>query len=210
LDRRHALWAVKGLSNIEHLPLFQHTHKPLFQKEPDVKLPAIQLGEQVVDDYRSLKLSLKAHPMELLRPYFNKKEYTDCRKLTELPNDSIVLLAGLVLIRQRPGSARGVLFITIEDETGVANLIVWPQKMELYRRTVFGSQLLGVQGKLQREGIVTHIVAERLFDHSSRLCSLSSENYSNSKRTKNSNLPTSQTNDHIRTRINIPRSRDFK
>ena len=89
-----------------------------------------------------------------------------CRKLTRRKSGSWVKLAGLVLIRQRPGSAKGVIFVTIEDESGVANLIVWPHMMERYRRTVLGAQLLGIEGRLQREGVVTHVVAHKLHDFS--------------------------------------------
>ena len=158
----------------------------------------------MADDYLSLKLSLKAHPMELLRPYFETKGYIHCRRLTETPDQSVVLLAGLVLIRQRPSSAKGVIFITIEDETGVANLIVWPNKMERYRRMVFGSQILGAVGKLQREGIVTHIVVERLFDYSYKLGELASTNYSTSDTIESFKHPINTT------KVIIPRSRYFK
>ena len=122
----------------------------------------------------------------------------------------MVRLAGVVLIRQRPSSAKGVIFITIEDETDVVNLIVWPHKIERYRRAVFGSQLLGVEGKLQREGTVTHIVAERLFDYSFQLGSLTSENLPEPGVIQNSNIPANLSITDNRTRIPIPRSRDFK
>ena len=92
-----------------------------------------------------------------------------CAQLADTEPGSLVRLAGIVLIRQRPGSAKGVVFVTIEDETGIANLIVWPHKMERYRRQVLGAHLLGVEGRLQRQGIVTHVIAERVFDLSHRL-----------------------------------------
>ena len=169
LDRRQALWAVKGLIDDKPLPLFAHLSGHRFRREPTVILPEMSLGEQVADDYLALKLSLKAHPMALLRPHFEAEKMLTCAALADHKPDTTVRLAGVVLIRQRPGSAKGVVFVTIEDETGSANLIVWPHKMERYRRTVLGSYLLGVEGKLQREGIVTHIVADRLFDFSYRL-----------------------------------------
>tara|TARA_Y100000739_G_C20201129_1_gene281078 strand:- start:109 stop:540 length:432 start_codon:yes stop_codon:yes gene_type:complete len=107
--------------------------------------------------------------MALLRDGFTSEKFITCAELGTITPDNIVRLAGLVLIRQRPGSAKGVIFITLEDETGVANLIIWPHKLERYRRTVIGSYLLGVEGKLQREGIVTHIVSDKLYDFSYRL-----------------------------------------
>ncbi|MBT7268947.1 MAG: error-prone DNA polymerase [Rhodospirillaceae bacterium] len=169
LDRRQALWEVKGLSDAKPLPLFAHLPEHRFRKEPSVTLPNMSRGENVAADYKALRLSLKAHPMALLRDGFKPEKIITCAELATAKPNTMVRLAGVVLIRQRPGSAKGVIFVTIEDETGIANLIVWPHKMERYRRTVIGSYLLGVEGKLQREGIVTHIVAEKLYDFSYRL-----------------------------------------
>ena len=169
LDRRQALWEVKGLTYASPLPLFAQLPEHQFCKEPSVDLPKMSLGENVAADYKALRLSLKTHPMAILREGFAPEEIITCADLATATPESMVRLAGLVLIRQRPGSAKGVIFITLEDETGTANLIIWPNKMERYRRTVIGSYLLGVEGKLQREGIVTHIVAEKLYDFSYRL-----------------------------------------
>jgi error-prone DNA polymerase len=169
LDRRQALWEIKGLNDAKPLPLFAHLPEHRFRKEPPVSLPNMSLGENVAADYKALRLSLKAHPMALLRESFVPEKIITCAELATAKPESMVRLAGVVLIRQRPGSAKGVIFITLEDETGIANLIVWPHKMERYRRTVIGSYLLGVEGKLQREGIVTHIIAEKLYDFSYRL-----------------------------------------
>ena len=210
LDRRRAFWAVKGLSVDAPLPLFKNLQEHQFQKEPNVVLPTMRLGEQVADDYLALKLSLKAHPMELLRPHFKAEKYITCASLTQLSTESLVLLAGLVLIRQRPSSAKGVIFITIEDETGVANMIIWPHKMELYRQTVFGSQLLGIRGKLQREGVVTHVVAETLFDHSFLLGNLASKNLPDPNFVQSSDIKNNLSIANKKTRTSIPRSRDFK
>ena len=148
--------------------------------------------------------------MKLIRPQFEARKYLTCASLGQIPTESLVPLAGLVLIRQRPSSAKGVIFITIEDETGVANLIVWSHKMERYRRAVFNSQLLGVEGKLQREGTVTHIVTERLFDYSFQLGSLTSENLPRPDIIQSSNIPANLSVTGNGTRIPIPRSRDFK
>ena len=130
-----------------------------------------------------------------------------CADLVAAKPDSIVRVAGVVLIRQRPGSAKGVIFVTLEDETGIANLIVWPHKMERYRRTVIGSYVLGVEGKLQREGIVTHVVSEKLHDFTYRLSHLTSGEVLepgpiNSIRDIPGNTP--------KTKPRMPGSRDFR
>ena len=174
LDRRQALWAVKGLADAPALPLFQQLSSGDARPEPAVTLPKMQIGEQVTDDYLSIKLSLKAHPMALLRSRFDAEGFTPCATLADITMGSIVDVAGIVLIRQRPGSAKGVTFITIEDETGVANLIIWPDRMEKFRQVVLGGRLIGVRGQVQREGIVTHIVSETLVDYSHRLSYLTS------------------------------------
>ena len=168
IDRRRALWAAKGVDDWAPLPLFGDLPDDRLRPEPEVTLPEISLGEQVADDYRMLKMSLKAHPMNLLRGSFEVEGTLPCGVLTQCPDGARVRVAGLVLIRQRPGEGNAI-FITLEDETGIANLIVWPHKMERYRRVVLGASLICVEGKLQREGIVTHIISERLYDMTHRL-----------------------------------------
>ncbi|MCC0035003.1 MAG: error-prone DNA polymerase [Hoeflea sp.] len=167
LDRRDALWAVKALdplSSAERLPLFALADSHDLQKEPDVDLPPMPLGEQVINDYQALSFSLKAHPMSFLRERLAGK---GCRPNSDLQDIRIgrqVKVAGLVLVRQRPGSAKGVVFETIEDETGVANIIVWPKVFEKFRAIVLGSRCVGVRGRLQNEDGVIHVVAEYLED----------------------------------------------
>jgi len=161
LDRRQALWAVKGLDDTP-LPLFQHLSDP--RQEPSVDLPTMPLGEHVADDYRALALSLKAHPLALLRGELAKRGYRASDCLTALPHGCRVRVAGLVTARQRPGSARGVVFATLEDETAIANVIVWPQVFEDFRRPVLRAQLMGVTGEIQKEGRVIHLVSERVED----------------------------------------------
>ncbi|MCD6073893.1 MAG: dnaE [Rhodospirillales bacterium] len=168
LDRRRALWAVKGIDNAAPLPLFKTLSDIEIHPEAEVTLPEMSLGEQVADDYRALKLSLKAHPMKLLRGTFDRDGVLPCGSLLTTPDGTFVRAAGLVLIRQRPGEGT-VIFITIEDETGIANIIVWNHMMERFRKEVLTSSLLYVEGKLQREGIVTHIVAERLVNRTQTL-----------------------------------------
>jgi error-prone DNA polymerase len=135
-------------------------------------LPRMPLGEHVVEDYASLGLSLKRHPLAFLRAEFAREGLVPAADLAWLPVERRLSVAGLVLIRQRPGSANGVIFVTVEDETGVANLIVWPPILERFRRAVLGATLLRCTGKLQREQGVIHVVAERLDDLTSRLNTL--------------------------------------
>jgi error-prone DNA polymerase len=135
-------------------------------------LPAMALGEHVVEDYRSLSLSLKRHPLAFLRSELERDGIVPAAELATLPVERRVAIAGLVLIRQRPGSAKGVIFITLEDETGIANLIVWPPILERFRRTVLGATLLYCKGRLQREEGVIHVVAEDLRDLTPRLQTL--------------------------------------
>ena len=138
LDRRAALWEVRALdplSAAERLPLFAAAGDGAdLQAEAQVALPLMPLGEHVVNDYRSLSLSLKAHPVSFLRARARRRAASSRRAGSpELPSGRRVSVAGLVLVRQRPGTASGVIFATLEDETGVANIIVWPKIFERFR-----------------------------------------------------------------------------
>jgi error-prone DNA polymerase len=135
-------------------------------------LPEMPLGEHVVEDYASLSLTLKRHPLAFLRTELAREGLVTAAELARLPVDRRLSIAGIVLIRQRPGSANGVVFITIEDETGIANLIVWPAILERFRRAALGATLLRCTGKLQREESVIHVVADRLEDMTPRLNTL--------------------------------------
>jgi error-prone DNA polymerase len=135
-------------------------------------LPEMPLGEHVVEDYASLSLTLKRHPLAFLRAELAREGLVTAAELAHLPVDRRLSIAGIVLIRQRPGSANGVVFITIEDETGIANLIVWPAILERFRRAALGATLLRCTGKLQREESVIHVVADRLADMTPRLNTL--------------------------------------
>jgi error-prone DNA polymerase len=170
LDRRRALWAVKALGE-PPLPLFAAGEAAAAASENRAAalLPEMPFGEHVVQDYASLGLSLKRHPLAFLRAELAREGRVSAADLARLPVDRRVAIAGIVLIRQRPGSANGVVFITIEDETGIANLILWPPILERFRRAALGATLLGCTGKLQREQTVIHIVAERLADLTPRL-----------------------------------------
>ena len=172
LSRRDVLWAVRGFSDVA-LPLLDGAADP----EPSVTLPALTLGEQVVDDYGSFSLTLRSHPLALLRTTFARRGISSTAVLENSKNGDVFTLAGLVLVRQRPGTASGVVFVTIEDEAGIANLVVWPKVFEAHRRIVMGSRLMGVRGRIQREGegdyVVIHLVAEELWDLSTELDSIS-------------------------------------
>jgi error-prone DNA polymerase len=126
----------------------------------------------VLADYIALRMSLKAHPMALLREDFAPRGFLPAIALRGVASGRIVRTAGIVLIRQRPGTASGVIFSTLEDETGIANLIIWPKIFERFRRIVLGARLLGVRGQLQSEQGVIHVVARELFDLSGHLARL--------------------------------------
>lgn len=167
LSRREALWAVRALdvkSATEELPLFEQVRHVDLQAEPATKLPDMQPGEQVIEDYRYLSLSLKAHPVSFLREDLQKMGITRSVDLLTVPNGKRVTIAGLVLVRQRPGSAKGVIFMTLEDETGVANAIVWSKIFDKYRAVVMGARLVKIRGRLQSQSGVIHTVVEHIED----------------------------------------------
>ena len=169
LSRRDALWQAKAIRGDKPLPLFANSIDGEGVQEVDARLPVMQLGEEVVEDYVAMRLSLRAHPMELLRP-----SMPGLIPHAELPTVPLgrVSVCGLVITRQRPGTASGVIFITLEDETGVSNVVVWPKVFQRFRREVMGGRLLRVTGYLQREGIVVHLIAQRVEDLSLRLSGL--------------------------------------
>jgi error-prone DNA polymerase len=121
-------------------------------------------GESVVHDYRALALSLKAHPVSFLRQMLNRRGTLPAFELGQMKDGAIVETAGLVLVRQRPGTASGIIFSTLEDETGIANIVIWSKLFEKNRRAVLGSRMLAVKGQLQREGLVIHIIAREFTD----------------------------------------------
>ncbi|MDF2141489.1 error-prone DNA polymerase [Paenirhodobacter sp. CAU 1674] len=169
LTRRDALWAVRAIRAPAPLPLFSNPLDGEGLAEPAVTLPPMHLGQEVVEDYVALRLTLRAHPMELLRPTL--PGLTPHDRLPEVPPGRLAV-CGLVITRQRPGTSSGVIFLTLEDETGVSNIVVWPRVYERFRRAVMGGRLLRVTGRLEREGIVTHLIADRIEDLSHRLSDL--------------------------------------
>jgi error-prone DNA polymerase len=173
LSRRQALWAVKVLGRAgdqDDLPLLRLQDAALPRlagedyQETEVLLPPMPLGEEVVNDYRFLKLSLRAHPASFLRADLDRRRIMPNEELRRRASGTRVAVSGLVTIRQRPGSANGVIFMTIEDETGIANIIVWPDVFERFRPVVLGARYVGATGRMQEESGVIHVVAERLED----------------------------------------------
>lgn len=171
LDRRAALWAVRALGETP-LPLFARLDGPMAE-EPEATLPAMALGEQVVMDYTSLSLSLKAHPLALLRD--GLPGITPAERLARTRDGRRLTTAGLVLVRQRPGSAEGVVFITLEDETGIANLVVMPDAFETFRRPIMTARLMAATGRVQNHEGVVHLRVESLLDLTHRLSELTGE-----------------------------------
>jgi error-prone DNA polymerase len=164
LSRRQALWELRALRRVgdkDDLPLF--VAAALQANEPTVELPRMKMGEQVIEDYRHLQLSVKAHPLSFLRRELDTRCILPCQRIANLKTGARAAVAGLVLVRQRPGSAQSI-FMTMEDETGIANIIVWPRVFEKYRGVVMGARLTAVTGKVQNESGVVHVIAERLDD----------------------------------------------
>jgi error-prone DNA polymerase len=173
LSRREASWAIKALRD-EPLPLFAAADDRAGRLLPEatevpVVLPAMTTGREVVEDYRNTGLSLRGHPLGFLRQSLTARGYMPCAALRTAANGSRLSLAGLVLVRQMPGSAKGVMFITLEDEGANANLIVWPSVFEQNRRAVLGATLMGCRGKVQKANGVTHLIVEHVSDFSADL-----------------------------------------
>ncbi len=172
LTRREALWAAKALGRVgdrdDDLPLFAvdggAAPARIVSREPDVRLPPMPIGEEVINDYRFLHLSLRAHPAQFLRPDLNARGIRQNETLRSVVSGTRVRISGLVTCRQRPGSANGVVFMTIEDESAVANVIVWPKVFERFRPVVLGARYVAITGRVQEESGVIHVVADRLED----------------------------------------------
>lgn len=162
LDRRQALWEVSALHD-HPTGVFKGTPSQSAEEEA-TELPRMTLGEHVMQDYASTSLSLKAHPVSFLRRKLNELQVTPTAGLSSMKNGQFVKVCGLITVRQRPGTAKGVLFITIEDETGFANLVVWSKTFEKYRKQILQSRLLMVSGKLQIEGEVIHVVVNTCYN----------------------------------------------
>ena len=205
------------------LPLFEAA---IAREQPDEgakPLPEMPLPEQVVADYQTIRLSLKGHPMEFLRRRFTAEGVLACRDVNDANDRRHIRCAGVVLVRQRPGSAKGVVFMTLEDETGIANIVVWPKVMETFRKEVMGARLVLVEGRIQSSPEkVVHLVAERLVDRSADLALLADDRLGSSAIPQGP-MPAEPLNDdrrdhpdnpsqrvsHPRNVRILPRSRDF-
>ena len=177
LDRRKALWEVSALAD-RPIGIFKgQSSESIYEK--NVELPVMSASENVVQDYASLSLSLKAHPVSFVREKLTQLHIVSAKELLTLKDRSNVKVAGLVLVRQRPGTAGGVCFITIEDETGVANLVVFQNLFETYRKEILQSKLLMVEGKLQKERDVIHVIVKRCYDLTKLLKKLTPSNNEN-------------------------------
>jgi error-prone DNA polymerase len=201
LDRRAALWAVRRLPDDIPLPLFQAADARELAEEEDAALPAMSLGEHVATDYQTLRLSLKGHPMEILRPIFSKEGVLNCAQAAARRDGARVKVAGVVLVRQRPGKGNAI-FITLEDETGITNVVLWARQFEFFRREVMGSRLMLVTGQIQKspEGVV-HLMAASVQDRTMELQHLMDD--------QRKPLIQHPRHDHPRDVRVLPGSRDF-
>jgi error-prone DNA polymerase len=176
LERRDALWAIKALRD-EPLPLFaaaaeREARTVAEQLEPGVELRQMTSGHNVIQDYSHVGLTLREHPVSFLRRDLSTRRIVTCAEAMSARDGQWLMAAGLVLVRQRPGSAKGVIFMTVEDETGIANVVIWPKLFERSRPTALGASMIAINGRIQREGDVVHLVAQQLFDLSGDLSGL--------------------------------------
>jgi error-prone DNA polymerase len=199
LDRREGLWAVRRLPDDKPLPLFARLAAPDQGAEEIAPLPEMPLSEHVLTDYQTLRLSLKAYPTEFLRPHLDAERITPCGRVGDLKDGAFVRCAGIVLVRQRPGEGNAV-FVTLSDETGICNVVIWARIFENYRKEVMGARLLLAEGKVQKspEGVV-HLMATHMIDRSQDLNILSGDALP----------PTPPTHRHPRNVRVLPPSRDF-
>jgi error-prone DNA polymerase len=214
LDRRAALWDSRALKAAPDLPLFAYAEaRDEGLEETPAQLPTMPLAEHVISDYQTIRLSLKAHPMHFLRAHYAGRKFVTAEQLKSIRDGKRLAIAGVVLIRQRPGTSKGVVFITIEDETGIANLVVWPDLFEKQRKIVMGARLMAVHGMLQRDpdSDVIHVVAGRLEDDTQLLSRLSDDSLLPAKLEKADHAGSwgRPSNRHPRNVEIIPKSRDF-
>jgi error-prone DNA polymerase len=200
LKRREALWEARRTPQ-GVLPLFAQAEAAELGEEPDAELPAMPLTEEVVTDYQVTRLSLKGHPMQFLRSIFSREGVLSCAETAKVKNGTMVSCAGVVLIRQRPGKGNA-LFITLEDETGIANVLLWARDFERFRREVMAARLMQVEGVIERseEGVM-HLIARRVVDRSSLLSCLTEKTPATDE-----HYPR---HDHPRNVRVVPKSRDF-
>ncbi|MGZ5926077.1 MAG: helix-hairpin-helix domain-containing protein, partial [Rhizomicrobium sp.] len=199
LDRREGLWAVRRLPDDKPLPLFARLSAPDQGMENIAPLPLMPLSEHVLTDYQTLRLSLKGYPTQFLRARFDEDGIVSCKGVGDLRDGAFVRCAGVVLVRQRPGEGTAI-FVTLSDETGVCNVVIWERTFKNYRKEVMGARLLLAEGRVQKspEGVV-HLMAERLIDRSDDLRLLAGDVLP----------PAAPTQRHPRNVRVLPASRDF-
>ena len=211
--RRAAIWDAHALSDAPGLPAFDRAGARAEGPDPPAALPPMRMGEHVVADYQTARLSLRAHPMAFFRASLAAQGHAPAAALRGLGHGARASVAGLVLVRQKPGSARGVCFVTLEDETGVINLVIWPKLFARCRATIMAARLLVAHGRVQTDGRVVHLVAERLEDRTDALARLSDDRLPAT--TVRGDHPTHPipgqvgTHGHPRDARAIPKSRDF-
>src|SRR5690606_71386 len=172
-DRRRALWEISALGDC---PIGLFERQPVqYPDDSQIELPLLSQSQHVVADYARTSLSIKAHPVSFLRSRLNTLHVVPTEKLNQIKNNMPVRVCGLITVRQRPGTSKGVLFVTIEDETGFANLVVWSKVFEKYRKEILRAKLLMVAGRLQVEGEVIHVIVRHCFDMSGLLGELTAE-----------------------------------
>jgi error-prone DNA polymerase len=214
-NRREGGWAVRR-AHSDQLPLFAAADARELKEEPDMRLPAMGLGEEIVADYQTARLSLKGHPMQIIRPVFDREGVKSAAVIGAMKDGAKAKVAGVVLVRQRPGEGKAI-FVTLEDETGIANIIMWARTFDRFRFEVMASRLLEVQGVVQKspEGVI-HVMAHRLVDRTALLSTLSDIHKANPPMCRadefNSGGPPSHPGARARHPRNVrilPNSRDF-
>jgi error-prone DNA polymerase len=211
MDRREALWAVRRLPDQHTLPLFEAQRIKELPAEHTAPLPEMPLSEHVLADYQTLRLSLKGYPMQFLRELFAAEKVKSCAELEATDDGKRARCAGVILVRQMPGDA-GVVFITLSDETGITNVVVWPKLVEQFRREIMGARLLLVEGRVQKSEGVVHLVAEKVFDRTCELDRLSEDTlrpFQGRLEDLAYQRPDSRAPHHPRQMRILPKSRDF-
>jgi error-prone DNA polymerase len=210
MSRREALWATRRLVENGDLPIFAKQQTREQEKEKIATLPNMPSSEHVLTDYQTLRLSLKAHPTEFLRPLFKAEGIQSCDEIQKGKNAAPARCAGIVLVRQMPGS-KGVVFVTLSDETGITNVVIWPSVFAEFRKEVMGARLLCIEGKIQKADNVVHLVAENIIDRTNELNRLA-ENDFRPNAVKLEDLafqPQDSRARHPRNVRVLPKSRDF-
>ena len=211
LDRREALWAVRRLPDDETLPLFAAAQARELGEEQPAPLPVMPHHEHIVADYQTMRLSLNGHPMGILRPRFQDEGILTCRQANDLADATRARVAGIVLVRQRPGNGKAI-FITLEDETGITNVVLWASLFERFRREVMGARLMLVEGVMQKspDGVV-HLMAERVIDRTADLLGLSATHHLRPPLARADEIarPQLPRGRHPRNLSILPKSRDF-